>query len=87
MLLFGISLVLHATGGAEQFSQEQLVHGGQPVSTIQYLGTARFWFESLQNWQSEFLSVAVLILLSVYLRQQGSPESKPVASPHTETGH
>jgi hypothetical protein len=50
------------------------------------MGTARFWFESLQNWQSEFLSVAVLVVLSVFLRQRGSPESKPVDPPHREPG-
>ena len=52
----------------------------------QYVGTSRFWFESFQNWQSEFLSVGVLVVLSVFLRQRGSPESKPVAAPHHETG-
>ena len=86
LALFALSFMLHAIGGAEEYSTEEQEHGGQPVSTIQYLGTSQFWFESLQNWQSEFLSVGVLIVLSVYLRQRGSPESKPVASLHGETG-
>ncbi|MFY9633822.1 MAG: DUF6766 family protein, partial [Cellulosimicrobium cellulans] len=56
------------------------------VTWLQYLATSRFWFESFQNWQSEFLAVAVLVGASVYLRERGSPESKPVAEPHYETG-
>ena len=51
-----------------------------------FLATPQFWFESLQNWQSEFLSVGVLVGLSVFLRERGSPESKPVHAPHRETG-
>jgi hypothetical protein len=85
-LLFLISMSLHAAGGARLYSQEQLEHGAAPVSTLQYLGTTRFWFESFQNWQSEFLSVGVLVVLSIFLRQKGSPESKPVDSPHSKTG-
>ena len=85
-LLFFLSFLLHAAGGAKEFGQEQIEHGGQAVSMIQYLGTSRFWFESFQNWQSEFLSVAVLIVFSIYLRQKGSPESKPVDAPHSQTG-
>jgi hypothetical protein len=56
------------------------------MSVLEYLVTARFWFESLQNWQSEFLSVGALIVLGIYLRQRGSTESKPVADPDSETG-
>ncbi len=84
--LFLISFALHAAGGARLYSHEQALHGGEAVSTLQYLGTSRFWFESFQNWQSEFLSVAVLVVLSIFLRQKGSPESKPVDSPHSKTG-
>ena len=87
--LFGIffaSFALHAVMGAAEYSSEQLVHGGQAVSAIGYLGTSQFWFESLQNWQSEFLAVGALITLSIFLRERGSPESKPVAASHSETG-
>jgi Domain of unknown function (DUF6766) len=84
--LFVFSFALHALGGAEAYSQEQLEHGGRPVSVFQYLVTSRFWFESFQNWQSEFLAIGAMIVFSIYLRQKGSPESKPVASPHGETG-
>jgi hypothetical protein len=73
-------------GGAQEFSQEQLAHGGSSVTALEYLGTARFWFESFQNWQSEFLAVATIVVLSIFLRQRRSPESKPVNAPHTETG-
>jgi uncharacterized protein DUF6766 len=85
-ILFFMSIALHAASGAKEYSEEQLAHGGQAVTTLQYLGTSQFWFESFQNWQSEFLAVAVIVFASVYLRQRGSPESKPVAEPHQETG-
>jgi len=86
LTLFVISFALHAWGGAREYSQEQLAHGGEAVSTLEFLTTSQFWFESFQNWQSEFLAVASLAWLSVFLRQRGSPESKPVAAPHFETG-
>ncbi|HYW32676.1 MAG TPA: DUF6766 family protein [Gemmatimonas sp.] len=84
--MFAVSFVLHAVGGAIEYSETQVAHGGQPVSTMGYLATSRFWFESLQNWQSEFMSVAMLVLLTIWLREQGSPQSKPVASPSSNTG-
>jgi len=86
LLLFVVALVLHARGGAREYSEEQLAHGGQPVSTVEFAETAEFWFQSFQNWQSEFLAVAAIAFLSIYLRQEGSPESKPVAAPHSQTG-
>lgn len=85
-LLFLGSFTAHALGGAEAYNDEQQSHGQAAVSVLQYVGTSRFWFESFQNWQSEFLAVAVLVGASVYLREKGSPESKPVAEPHYETG-
>ena len=85
-LLFVISFWLHAVGGARDYSEEQLVHGGQAVTTLGYFATSRFWFESLQNWQSEFLSIGVMVVFTIFLRQKGSPESKPVDSPHSKTG-
>ena len=85
-VLFAVSFVLHAAGGASAYNQEQLLHGGETVSMIGYLETSRFWFESFQNWQSEFLSIAVVVVFSVFLRERGSPESKPVAAPHHQTG-
>jgi len=85
-LLFLLSIAAHALGGAREYSEEQVAHGGDPVSTWQFLGTSEFWFQSFQNWQSEFLAVAVIVGGSVYLRQRGSAESKPVAAAHDETG-
>lgn len=82
--LFAFSFAMHAVTGARAFSEEQMRHGGPPVSALGYLASSRFWFESFQNWQSEFLSVAALVLLGVVLRQRGSPESKPVDAPHAE---
>lgn len=85
-VLFFASIALHAVGGAKAYSEDQLLHGGEPVSTLGYLGTSQFWFESMQNWQSEFLAIAVMVGASVYLRHRGSAESKPVAEPHRATG-
>jgi hypothetical protein len=86
LVLFVVAFALHAVGGAQQYNDEQLLHGGEAISTLQYIGTSQFWFESFQNWQSEFLALLSIVLLSIVLRQRGSPESKPVASPHTKTG-
>ncbi|OFI39279.1 hypothetical protein BIU82_14360 [Arthrobacter sp. SW1] len=86
LLLFLGSILLHAIGGAEAYSEEQMAHGLPAVSTWEFMATSQFWFESFQNWQSEFLAVAVLVGASVFLRERGSPESKPVAEPHHETG-
>jgi hypothetical protein len=84
--LFVVAFTGHLLAGAREFNAEQAAHGESQVSTIGYLFRSQFWFESLQNWQSEFLAVGVLVILSVYLRQRGSPESKPVHEPHHATG-
>lgn len=75
----------HAVTGARTYSEDQVLHGGQAVTTWQYAGSSQFWFESFQNWQSEFLAVAALIGGSIYLRQRRSPQSKPVHTPNSET--
>jgi hypothetical protein len=86
LLLFLISFTLHAVGGAEEYNQSEREHGSsEVVSTLGYMETSRFWFESFQNWQSEFLAVGAMVVLSIFLRQRGSPESKPVDAPHSET--
>lgn len=84
-VLFFASWGLHALGGAAAFNEERLQHGQPAVSVLQYLTTSQFWFESMQNWQSEFVAVAAIVGLSIFLRQRGSAESKPVAEPHRET--
>jgi hypothetical protein len=86
LALFVLSLALHAIGGATVYSEEQIAHGEPGVTALGYLTTSRMWFESLQNWQSEFLSIGVLIVFSVFFRQKGSAESKPVDAPRAETG-
>ncbi len=85
-VLFAASFVLHAATGAVAYSEEQALHGMPGVTALEYLATSQFWFESFQNWQSEFLAVAAIVIGSVYFRQRGSQESKPVAAPHTKTG-
>ena len=87
LLLFLGSFVLHAVGGAGEYNSDQKEHGrSERVTTLSYMGTSQFWFESLQNWQSEFLAVGSMVALTVFLREKGSKESKPVATPHHETG-
>jgi hypothetical protein len=85
LTLFVASFGLHVLTGAAAASADNLAHGGPVVSAADYLTSSRLWFESFQNWQSEFLSIAVLTVLSVFLRQRGSSESKPVDAPHFET--
>jgi hypothetical protein len=84
LLLFMIAFWLHAAGGAREYSQEQIAKGEPPVTMRQFMGTSEFWFQSMQNWQSEFLAIAAMVLLSIWLRQKGSPESKPVDAAHSE---
>jgi hypothetical protein len=84
--LFLLSFVLHALGGHAEFNQQQLEHGQAAVSFWSFVTSSQFWFQSMQNWQSEFLAVGTLAVLGIYLRQRGSPESKPVAAPHAQTG-
>lgn len=87
LLLFLASFYLHAVGGAGEYNQDQMEHGGaERVTAFGYMATSRFWFESLQNWQSEFLSLAAMVVFTIWLRQRGSPESKPVDAPHSQTG-
>lgn len=82
VILFLVSFIGHAYGTMRQLNEEE----HKTLTIFSVLGENRFWFESLQNWQSEFLSVASIVYFSIYLRQKGSPESKPVDSSHDETG-
>ena len=84
--LFLLSFVLHALGGHAEFNQQQLAHGAAQVSLWSFVTSSQFWFQSMQNWQSEFLAVGCLVVLSIVLRQHGSPQSKPVTAPHSQTG-
>jgi hypothetical protein len=84
--LFLFSFALHGVTGLQKFNDEAIAHGQPTISLAAYFFSSTFWFESLQNWQSEFMSIAMLILLSIVLREKGSPESKPVHAPHAQTG-
>ncbi|GFE76637.1 DUF6766 family protein [Novosphingobium sp. TCA1] len=85
--LFLISFVIHWTQSARSAAEEALRHGDVPSTLMDYLLDPQLWFESFQNWQSEFLSTAILVVLSIFLRQRESPESKPVAARHDQTGN
>ena len=86
VILFLVSFAGHGFFGVEPYNEERIKAGEPPASVLEYMASSRFWFESFQNWQSEFLAVLAIVVLSVFLRQRGSPESKPVAAPHHETG-
>jgi hypothetical protein len=84
--LFIASITLHAIGGHAAYNDEQTAHGQPPTTLTAYVVSSRFWFESFQNWQSEFLSLAGMVIGTIWLRQRGSAESKPVHAAHSETG-
>jgi hypothetical protein len=85
-ILFFASWGLHLYGSWQNNNIEQEIKNLPRINVWAYLAEPEFWFETFQNWQSEFLSVASIVFLTIYLRQKGSPESKPVDAPHMETG-
>ena len=85
-LIFAISFLLHFYGSLKDENEKLYIKGESTVSWHEYIAGSMFWFESFQNWQSEFLSVFAIIFLSIYLREIGSPQSKPVDAPDDETG-
>jgi hypothetical protein len=86
-ILFILSFTLHWLFSARSAAEEARQHGEAAQTFGQYLTSPQLWFESFQNWQSEFLSTAVLVVLSIWLRQMNSPESKKLTAPHSETGN
>ncbi|TSD64537.1 hypothetical protein FFF34_011535 [Inquilinus sp. KBS0705] len=84
--LFFISWGLHFYGSWQDHNTEQIIQGQPAQTALAYIAEPNFWFETFQNWQSEFLSVLSIVVLTIFLRQKGSPESKPVDAPHMETG-
>ena len=84
--MFLISFALHGIGGRVAYNHDAEAHGRPPLSLAGFLASPTFWFQSLQNWQSEFLSVGALVVLSIFLRERGSAQSKPVDAPDDETG-
>ncbi|CCH32022.1 DUF6766 family protein [Actinosynnema sp. NPDC047251] len=83
--LFVLSWLAQSVAGVVVRNAELLGRHQAPVSWLEYLGSADFWNRTLQNWQSEFLAIGSMVVLSIYLRQRGSPESKPVGAPHVTT--
>jgi hypothetical protein len=84
--LFVVSFFFHWYGSLKDFNEEQRLKGKPTESASEYLTNSRFWFESFQNWESDFLSIFAIVVLSIFLREHGSPQSKPVDAPHSETG-
>ncbi|MFD0792717.1 DUF6766 family protein [Mucilaginibacter litoreus] len=84
--LFLLSWAGHLYGSFTDHNDQQLLKHKAPESLGAFLGEPTFWFETFQNWQSEFLSIVSIVFLTIYLRQKGSPESKPVDAPHMQTG-
>jgi hypothetical protein len=85
-VLFVLSFSLHLAGSWRAEVDEQLAKGLPAPTWWEHLGSSSFWFESFQNWQSEFLAVLALVILTIFLRQKDSPQSKPLAAPHSQTG-
>jgi hypothetical protein len=86
LALFLLTWVSSSVAGWSTFNNEQLMGHSDPIAWVAYLGEADFWNRSFQNWQSEMLAVGSMVIFTVYLRQRGSPESKPVGAPHAATG-
>lgn len=90
LVLFGLFFVSwfgHAWSGTAAYNQLQAMHGGEQIGVLQFVATSQFWFETLQNWQSEWMAIFSLVVLAIFLRQRGASESKPVFEPHSKTGH
>lgn len=85
-LIFVLSWLVQSVAGNSAFNEEQLKNFQAPAPWAEYIASPEFWNRTLQNWQSEFLAVGSMVVLSIYLRQRGSPESKPVGSAHDDTG-
>jgi hypothetical protein len=85
-LLFMISWVLHLYGSWIDHNEQQMLIHQSADTLLNFLTQPTFWFETFQNWQSEFISIVSIVFLTIYLRQKGSPESKPVDAPHMQTG-
>lgn len=84
--IFLLSWLTQSVTGVAAYNEEQLRRFQAPTTWAHYLSSADFWDRSLQNWQSELLAVASMAIFAIYLRQRGSPESKPVGASHSATG-
>jgi hypothetical protein len=83
-LLFALAFLWHSRAGHRLYNEERLQDGEPAAPWSDYVTSSRFWFESFQNWQSEFLAIGAMVVLSIWLREVNSPESKEVATPHWE---
>jgi hypothetical protein len=83
---FLLSFALHWYGSLKDYNEEQKLKNKPTETAIEYLSNTRLWFESFQNWESEFLSIFSIVVLSIFLREQGSPQSKPVDAANSDTG-
>ena len=86
LAMFALAFVVHAWQSWRLELAEREASGLAPIALYEHLSGAQFWFESMQNWQSEFLAVLTLVVLSIFLRQDKSPQSKPLEAPHRQTG-
>jgi hypothetical protein len=85
-LLFSLAFIAHAISGFFLENSERETHNLPPQGFGAFIASSQFWFQSFQNWQSEFLAVGSIVLLSIWLRERGSSQSKPVDAPHDKTG-
>lgn len=83
--IFLLSWGAQSLAGHSAANQENALHGLPPDTWSEYVTSAEFWNRTLQNWQSEFLAVGAMVVFSIFLRQRGSSESKPVGAPHGES--
>ena len=86
LLLFLLSFTLHVFSGASAYNAQRLLTGQASISTMTFLLSARFWSSTLQTWQAEYLVISLYVVLTIFLRQEYSPESKPTEASHEETG-
>ena len=86
LLLFVLSLAMHVVVGTEAYNEERSLTGRPPISIAAFLLSAKFWSSTLQTWQAEYLAIAIFVVLSIFLRQQNSAESKPLESRDDATG-
>jgi hypothetical protein len=86
LVLFVSSFWLHLLGSTRRANEQAALLAAPTVTAAGRLADPEFWYESFQNWQSEFLSIGALVVLGIFLRERGSPESKPVHAPHSQTG-
>ncbi|MEO6966168.1 MAG: DUF6766 family protein [Acidobacteriaceae bacterium] len=84
--LFVVAFILHLLSGAAAYNQELAYSHQVPLSVLAFFVSAKFWFTTFQTWQAEYMAIALYVLLSIFLRQEGSPESKPVGASNSDTG-